>query len=81
MHLPLSAMCILLVAVPVLVDVAALRHPAVLVQGKRELQLQRREGVGNKERREGGKKSNILGTQSSQQLQARLVGESLTHRD
>lgn len=57
MHLPLSAMCILLVAVPVLVDVAALRHPTVLVQGKRELQLQRGEGVGNKERRERGKKN------------------------
>lgn len=60
MHLALSAMCNLtlcdlLVAVPVLVDVAALRHPAVLVQGKRELQLQR-EGVGEKEKREREKK-------------------------
>lgn len=30
----------LLVAVPVLIDIAALRHPTLLVQGKRELQLQ-----------------------------------------
>lgn len=87
MHLPLSAACNLpqdlLVAVSVLIDITALRHPTVLVQGKRELQLQRGEGVGENEKREGEKKkkSNILGSQSSQQLEARLVGESLTHRD
>lgn len=87
MHLPLSAVCNLpqdlLVAVSVLIDITALRHPTVLVQGKRELQLQRGEGVGENEKREGEKKkkSNILDSQSSQQLQARLVGESLTHRD
>lgn len=38
MHLPLSAACHLpwdlLVAVPVLIDITALRHPALLVQGK-----------------------------------------------
>jgi len=68
----------LLVAVPVLIDITALRHPTLLVQGKRELQLQKGEGVGENKKR-GKKKSNILGSQSSQQLQVRLVGESLTH--
>lgn len=79
MHLSLSAVRNLpqdlLVAVPVLIDITALRHPTLLVQGKRELQLQ------NEKRERRGKKGNILGSQSSQQLQARLVGESLTHRD
>lgn len=81
MHLPLSAACNLpwdlLVAVPVLIDITALRHPALLVQGKRELQLQR-EGEGSEEReREKKKKQGFrLCSQSSQQLRARLVGES-----
>lgn len=56
MHLPLFAACNLprdlLVAVSVLIDITALRHPALLVQGKRELQLQRGEGVGENEKRE-----------------------------
>lgn len=80
-HLPLSAACNLpwdlLVAVPVLIDITALRHPALLVQGKRELQLQR-EGEGSEERERKKKKKQgfRLCSQSSQQLRARLVGES-----
>lgn len=63
MHLPLSAVCNLpqdlLVAVPVLIDITALRHPTLLVQGKRELQLQGGEGVGENEKREREKKQHF----------------------
>lgn len=56
--IPLCAACNhlqdLLVAVPVLIDVTALRHSTLLVQGKRELQLQRHNGVGDSEKAEKG---------------------------
>lgn len=59
-HLPLFTACNLprdlLVAVPVLIDITALRHPALLVQGKRELQLQRGGGAGENEKRKRKKK-------------------------
>lgn len=51
-----TALQALLVAVPILIDVAALRHPTLLVQSKREPQLRKRQGGGKEKKKAERKK-------------------------
>lgn len=51
-----AALQALLVAVSILIDVAALRHPGLLVQSKRDFQLHKSQGGGKEKRKTERKK-------------------------
>lgn len=72
------------VAVPVLIDVTALRHPTLLVQGKRELHLHRGEGVWDNEKREKKKRQHfrllIITATSSKACGRKLNSPRLTRK-